>query len=280
MADQIIPITRPSGSPPTPASQPVVVASANKFPSEVINLPSKGWFYPVESPLSSGMLELKLMTAKEEDILTSRNLIQKNIVLDKLLESVIIDKRIVADDMFLCDRDAAFFATRRFAYGEEYDAQITCDRCTKETPVNINLSTMDNRPFDFEKYVKGENRFEFKLPVSSITLTYKMLTKRDNNAIDAEITGYEKISKEFSKVTTTRLNHIITSVDGNTDRSRIRRFVNEELKAKDSLEFRNHLRNSMPDLNTEFEFECSHCGAKRKEQTPMGISFFWPNGRV
>src|SRR5271157_3329790 len=119
--DQIIPITRPTINQPVPPPQ----KTESKFPTEVINLPSKGWFYSTDNPLSTGQIELKMMTAKEEDILTSPNLIQKNIVLDKLLESVVINKSINLDEMFICDRNAAFFALRRLAYGNIYDATLT-----------------------------------------------------------------------------------------------------------------------------------------------------------
>jgi len=276
MADQIIPITRPTISQPVPAPQKV----ESKFPTEVINLPSKGWFYPAESPLSTGTLELKMMTAKEEDILTSPNLIQKNIVLDKLLEAVTVNKAIVIDDMLICDRNAAFFAIRRLAYGDAYEATLTCGRCGKENNITINLDKMDNRPFDFEKYPKGENTFQFKLPYSGHTVTFKLLTKKDENLIDQELKGMEKVSKDLRKEITTRLGHIIVSLNGNTERAAIRRFVNEELVSKDSLALRTHLRETMPDIDTTFDFQCTNCNLERKEETPMGVSFFWPNTGV
>lgn len=274
MADQIIPITRPSVSQPAPPPQKL----ESKFPTEVINLPSKGWFYPPDSPLATGTLELKMMTAKEEDILTSRNLIQKNIVLDKLLESVVVNKAVPLDDMLVCDRNAAFFAIRRLAYGDQYEALLTCGRCAKENTITIDLSKMDNRPFDFEKYPKGSNNFEFKLPFSGINVTYKILCKKDENAIDVELVGMAKITKDFTREITTRLAHILTSVNGSTERTVIRKFVNDELLSKDSLALRTHIRDNMPDIDTTFDFSCSNCGLERKEETPMGVNFFWPNG--
>ena len=67
------------------------------FPTEVIELPSKGLLYPESNPLSSGKLEMKYMTAKEEDILSNQSYIQKGTVLDKLLESLITTKEIIVD---------------------------------------------------------------------------------------------------------------------------------------------------------------------------------------
>lgn len=275
MSDQnVIAITRPSVGAPVPPPQ----KAESKFPTEVINLPSKGWFYPPESPLSSGTLELKMMTAKEEDILTSKNLIQKNIVLDKLLESVVIDKTIKLDEMLIGDRNAAFFALRRLAYGDEYTANMTCGRCSKETQVAIDLSKMDNRPINVEEFPKGENNFTFKLPFSGVTLTYKLLNKKDQDAIEAQLLGLTKVHKDLSREVTTRLSFIISSVDGDSSKPRVVRFVNEELQARDSLAFRKHIKESMPDLDTTFDFVCAHCGLERKEETPLGVTFFWPNG--
>ena len=276
MADQIIPITRPTVSQPAPAPQ----KAESRFPTEVINLPSKGWFYPADNPLSTGQIELKMMTAKEEDILTSPNLNQKNIVLDKLLESVSVNKAINLDEMLICDRNAAFFAIRRLAYGDIYEATLTCGRCGKENTISIDLGKMDNREFDFTKYPKGENAFTFKLPYSGKTVTFKLLTKKDENLIDQELKGMEKVSKDLRREITTRLGHIITALDGNTERAAIRRFVNEELVSKDSLALRTHLREMMPDIDSTFDFQCTNCNLERKEETPMGVSFFWPNSGV
>ena len=147
----------------------------------------------------------------------------------------------------------------------------------KENNITIDLGKMDNKPFEFEKYPQGENSFTFKLPSSGITLTYKLLTKKDENAIEQELAGMAKVTKDFTREVTTRLGHIITAVDGVTERVRIRKFVNEELPSKDSLKFRTHIRETMPDLDTTFDFSCTHCGLERKEETPMGVSFFWPN---
>lgn len=273
MSDNILPITRPAGPAATaPVKQEV------KFPTEVISLPSKGWFYPPENRLSIGTIELKMMTAKEEDILTSRNLIEKNLVLDKLLESVIVDRSVNPEDLFNCDRNAIFFAVRRLAYGDNYDVQITCGRCGKDSPNSIDLSKMDNRPFDFDKYPRGKNAFDFTLPYSKKTVTFRMLTKKDETAIDDELKGLQKVSKEITREVTTRLSHIITAVDGEAETAKVRRFVNNELVSRDSLALRKHIRETLPDIDSTFHFVCPHCGAERREETPMGVNFFWPNG--
>lgn len=267
----LIQITRPS------VVNPVPTATEVKFPTEVINLPSKGWFYPENGPLSKGTIEIKMMTAKEEDILTSENLIKKNVVLDKLLESVLIDKTINPDDILVCDRNALFFALRRLAYGDEYNATITCARCQHENDVRIDLSKLDNKEIDFSLYPKGINLFEFELPSSKIKIGYKLLTKSDETKIERELETYKKLNPEISKEVTTRMTHTIVSVNGDKDLMKIRRFVNEELRARDSLALRLHIKETKPDIDSTFNFSCSNCGAERKEETPLGVTFFWPN---
>jgi hypothetical protein len=269
----IVTISKPGPRPvpPQPAKQ------ESTFPTEIISLPSKGWFYPESTPLSTGKLELKPMTAKEEDILTSRNLITKGVVLDKLLESLIVEKAVRADDMFNCDRNAAFVAIRRMAYGDEYKASITCPRCSADNPLKIDLGKMDNKPFDFEKYPKGKNEFDFELPMSKRTVTFRLLTKKDEDAIDAELKALQKVSTEVTSEITTRLKSVIIAVDGNPDKGNVRKFV-DEMRAGDSLALRNHIRSTTPDIDMSFDFQCRNGCPERREDVPLGVSFFWPNG--
>jgi len=270
---EIVPITKP-GSRPVP---PPAMKQDNTFPSEVISLPSKGWFYPENTPLATGQLELKPMTAREEDILTSKNLIQKGVVLDKLLESLIIEKAINPNDMFNCDRNAAFVAIRRMAYGDDYKASISCPKCGVDNPLTIDLGKMDNKPFPFETYPKGKNEFEFTLPVSKKAVTFRLLTKKDEDGIDAELKALQKVSTEVTSEITTRLKSVIIALDGNPDKVAIRRFA-DEMRAGDSLALRNHIRSMTPDIDMSFDFQCRSCGVERREDVPLGVSFFWPNG--
>ena len=91
-----------------------------KFPTQMVTLPSKSWFYDSANPLSSGEVEVKYMTAKEEDILTSQNLIKKGVVFDKLLDALVVSK-IKLDDMLIGDKNAVLIAARVLAYGKNYE---------------------------------------------------------------------------------------------------------------------------------------------------------------
>jgi T4 bacteriophage base plate protein len=247
-----------------------------KYPTDVIPLATKGWFYPEGHPLASGEIELKQVTAREEDILANQELIKKGKVLDKLMESVIVNKAIKIEDILIPDKNAIFIAIRRLAYGDTYSVSITCPECGKKHVIDVDLSKLDYKPFKFEEHSRGQNNFTFKLP-SGTVLTYKLLNAVDEQSIDAELTQLKKISKENSQELTTRLKYVITSVDGNPDRAGVRRFVEDRLTAKDSLALRKHMKETNPDVDMGFDYQCSECDFGRRMDVPIGASFLWPD---
>lgn len=258
------------------AQSDVAQAKDIKYPTDVIPLPTKGWFYPDTHPLASGEIELKQMTAREEDILANQELIKKGKVIDKLMESVIVNKSIRVEDLFIPDKDAILLAIRRLAYGDEYKVETTCPRCDKKNRLNINLSELKYKEFDFANQVKGQNNFTFKLP-SGVVVTYKLLTQIDSDSIDAELLQLKKISKEASAELTTRLKYTLTSVDGVADRPTVRKFIEERLSAKDSLALRKHIRENGPGVDMGFDFKCTECDHERRMDVPLGASFLWPD---
>jgi len=285
--DQTISITRPPQAPSVNVPDAVRLTSTKqaekpKYPSEVIGLPSEGYFYKENNPLNSGVVDVKYMTAKEEDILTSQNLIKKGVVLEKLLESLIVTPGVKIDDLLIGDKNALFIASRRLAYGDSYGPlEIKCPKCGKENNCTVDLSKVNNKEFDFEKYERGVNIFEFVLPASKVTLKYKLLTHRDESAIEQEITALNKINKSgASSEITTRLKKMIVSVDGNEDRQVVNKFVDQQLLSKDSLAFRSYVKENTPDIDLNFDFECEDCQHNERMGIPLSVSFFWPDSRV
>ena len=200
-----------------------------KFPTEVVDLPSKGLVYPKSNPLSSGKVEMKYMTAKEEDILTNQSYIERGIVMDKLLQSLIIDKEVNYEDIIVGDKNALLVAARILGYGGEYTFEY---RGEQET---VDLSELDNKPFDESLLVElNKNEFEFELPRTKQKITYKILNAKDEKLIEAELKGYKKINPKASPELSTRLKFIIQSVGGDTDKKSIRNFVDNFLLAQDS----------------------------------------------
>lgn len=249
-----------------------------KYPTEIVDLPSKGWFYPPEHPLASGKIEIKMMTAKEEDILTSQNLIKKGVVLKKLLDSLIVDKRVKQDDILLCDMNGIFVAVRRLAYGDQYGPlKIKCPNCQEECEHVVDLSLIEPRSFDFDKYPKGVNSFNFELPYSKKLISYKILTQKEDDMVDVEIKNMSRVNKERSSEVTTRLKYVLTSVDGDDDKVAIRKFIETELVSKDTLALRTHIRSNIPDLDMSFDFACPQCDHSGRQDIPMTIQFFWPS---
>jgi len=244
-----------------------------KFPTEMVELPSKGYFYVDGHPLSSGKVEVKYMTAKEEDILTSQNLIQQGTVIDKLLESLIVDKSIKIDDMLVGDKNAIMVAARILGYGKDYD--ITYD----EEEHTVDLSKLEPVDIDFTKFKKGLNEFEFKLPNSERNITFKLLNGNDEKAIESETKARKKVSKTYSAELTTRLKKMILAVDANREPSYINNFVDNEFLSRDSLAFRNYLSSITPDVDMTTKVVDS-TGKETEVVIPVTLRFFWPTAGI
>lgn len=249
-----------------------------KYPTEIVDLPSKGWFYPPGHPLSSGKIEIKMMTAREEDILTSQNLIKKGVVLQRLLDSLIVDKRVKQEEILLCDMNGIFVAVRRLAYGDQYGPlKMKCPSCGEECQHTVDLSTIEPKPFEFNNYPKGVNSFSFELPYAKKLVSWKILNQSEDDMADAEIKSMSKVNKERSTEVTTRLKYVITAVNGDDDKVAVRKFIETELVSRDTLALRTHIRANIPDLDMAFDFVCPNCDFSGRQGIPMEIGFFWPS---
>ena len=246
----------------------------NNFPTEEVNLPSKGYFYPKENPLSSGKVEMKYMTAREEDILTSPNLLRQGIAIDRLLESLIVDKDVNIGDMILGDKNALLVAARILAYGKEYKFDHIGEDGNAQT-ATIDLTTLGDKEVDFKNFTKGKNEFSFTLPNAKREVTFKILTHGDDKLIDAEARKLEKVASQLVKTITSRMKRIITSIDGNSEQAAVSNFVDNEFLSMDSLELRKHMVQITPDVNltTTAKFDDG-----REEEVAVEITaqFFWP----
>jgi hypothetical protein len=266
--------------PPVINSATLISKPPSLYPTEVIDLPSKGYFYSESDPLSSGKVEIKMMTAREEDILTNENLIKKGTVLDRFLKSILIDTSINIDNLLVADKNALFIASRRLSYGDTYGPiKIECKSCGEDNNnVNINLAEMVEKPYEFEQYTKNVNSFEYTLPYSKRVVRYKILTGKDENDIAEELKSLSRISNsKNSAEVTTHMKHIIVSIDGKEDRASINAFVDKELLARDSTDLRKHIRNNSLGIDTTFNFVCEHCSHEERVGMPFQVSFFWPD---
>jgi hypothetical protein len=248
------------------------VTNKSPFPTEIVELPSKGLVYPSTNPLSSGKIEMKYMTAAHEDILTNQSYIQNGTVLDKLIESLIVSK-INYGDIIVGDKNALLIAARVLGYGKDYEFTY------KGENVTVDLSTLEPKPIDESLFTPGKNEFEYELPASGTKITFKLLTHSDENKINQELQGLKKINKNASPESSTRFKYMITSVNGDSTTKTIREFVDNYFLAKDTRSLREYIKSIQPDIDMKFDFEGPN-GLEEGLTIPMGISFFWPDARI
>lgn len=240
-----------------------------KLPTETVELPSKGLIYPEDHSLSSGTVEMKYMTAREEDILTNQNYIKKGVVIDKLLQSLITSD-ISYDDLLVGDKNAIMIAARILSYGKDYDFNLG------NGLQSVDLSLFENKPIDESLYTRGQNEFSFQLPSTDNVVTFKLLTHGDEKKIEQEVKGMQKINKDNITEATTRLKHMITSINGSSDKKDIREFVDYGLLARDARALREEYVRVSPDIDLTVTYEDVD-GVDREATLPIGINFFWPD---
>lgn len=245
-----------------------------QLPTEMVELPSKGLLYPADSPLASGQIEMKYMTAKEEDILSNQNYIKQGTVFDKLIKSLIVTK-IDYEDLLLGDKNAILIAARILGYGKDYEIKITHPVTGEEEITVVDLSAIKQKEIDESLYKAGVNEFTFTLPASKNEVTFKLLTHKDESIIDQEIKGLKKAN--LSADVTTRLKHCIVAINGDREKKTIRDFVDNYLLAVDAKALREYMKKISPDLDLTFTFVASDGYTQEGVEIPIGISFFYPS---
>ena len=277
----------------------------HSFPTEEVILPSKGILYSKDSPLSKGDIEIKYMTAKEEDILTNQNYINNATVIDKLLQSLIVTP-INYDDLLIGDKNAILVAARILGYGSEYnfkykDQEVSIDLTDikdkefdeslminknvnefewKGQQVSIDLTKLKEQEINKDLAEEGKNEFFYTLPISKKQLTFKILNHGDDQKINKELEGLKKMNKNAASNITTRLKHQITSIDGNREQKDIRSFIDNEFLAQDARSFRKHVKSIGGDIDLNVDIEMPDGTHEESVSLPIGISFFWPDAEI
>ena len=244
-----------------------------KLPTENVELPSKGLIYPTENPLSSGVIEMKYMTAKEEDILSNQNFIRSGVVFDKLLRSLIVSK-IDYDDLCIGDKNAILIAARILGYGNDYQIKYPHPKTGEDEVITLDLAEIKNKDIDYS-LLQNKNEFTFVLPQSKNELVFKVLTHRDERVIEEELKGLKKVN--LSGDVTTRLKQAILAVNGDRDKKAVREFVENYLLASDARALREYMKKVNPDLDMTFTFIGSDGYTEEGVDLPLGVSFFYPN---
>jgi hypothetical protein len=249
------------------------------IPVEVVPLPSMGRVYPANSSLHGReTVDIRAMTAREEDILTSRALLKKGTVITELIKSCLTDKAINTSELLVGDRNALMVAVRITGYGAEYEVEVDCTECGSKTPHVFNLGELPIRRLEINPVEEGMNLFETVLPVCKKTVRFKFLTGRDEEEISATSEKQKKLALGTDTAVTTNLMYAIVAVDGVTDRAKLANFV-KMMPARDSLALRNFIRDNEPGIILKQEAACESCGHTEDLDMPLGVSFLWPSVR-
>ena len=245
-----------------------------KTPTQPLDLPSKGKLYPKDSPLSSGQVELYLPSAFHEDILTNRNYIQQGIVIDKFLQAIIATK-IDYNELLVGDKNAIMIGARILAYSSNYTFKYNNPVTKEPEDVTVDLSQLKEKEIDWSLVTEGVNEFDFTLPMSKVTVTFKILSHKDENNIEAELKGMQKISKNMSGDITVRLGNSIVAINGNRDQKTIRDFA-KNMPMQDSQALRRYITSVTPDILMKFDFTTKSGEVVEGLSIPMTVDFFWP----
>lgn len=251
------------------------------LPVAEVPLPSRGLVYP-DGPLAGAeTIEIKAMTAREEDILMNRTLVRKGTVVTELIKSCIVDKNIDVNSMISGDRNALMVAVRITGYGADYSPKVTCPSCESQQDFSVNLESLPVKELDLGKLKQvghGQNAFEFLLPLSKKTVIFKFLTGKEEERILQDIEAKRKKGIVQENLVTTKLMNSIVAIEGNTERGFINQFC-QHMPARDSLALRKVLDESEPGVDMSSDFVCNSCGHTEVLTVPLGPSFFWPNAK-
>lgn len=246
------------------------------IPVETVPLPSSGRVYNSNSSLHNAeTVDIKAMTAREEDILTSRALLKKGTVITELIKSCLIDRSVNPNELLSGDRNALMVAIRITGYGAEYKAEIECGECGVKSPHDFNLGELPVKRLAIEPVAPGSNLFEFALPKSKKVVKFRFLTGRDEEEITALAEKQKKLGLSTESNVTTNLMHSIVSIDGVEDRSKIANFI-KYMPARDSLSLRNYIKDNEPGVIMKQETSCPSCGHTEEVTMPLGVNFLWP----
>jgi len=247
-------------------------------PTEFVELPSKGLCYPEGHPLhNEETIEIKFMTAKEEDILSSRALLKKGIAIERFIQSVIVDRSIKAKDLLVGDRNAILIAARTSGYGNIYETQVGCPACGEKSHFTFDLNNKKVLETENNEDVTsiGDGTFKIVMPYSKFNIVFRLLNGADEAYLTATASTKKK-TKKGDSVLMEQYERMIVSIEGHADRSIVKRYV-DNMPTLDSRHLRKCYKSVTPDVNIKENFECSSCGHEQEMEVPFGADFFWPD---
>tara|TARA_R100000008_G_C3570705_1_gene161919 strand:+ start:198 stop:1061 length:864 start_codon:yes stop_codon:yes gene_type:complete len=273
----------PDQTPPVEALTGTAEQAPLQFvtPTEFVELPTKGELYPESHPLhGQETVEIRYMTAKDEDILASKTLLKKGIAVDRFIQNVLVDKKVKVEDLIIGDKNAIIVAARITGYGSEYEAKITCPACMEVSDQSFDLDevgVLDAAETD-EITRTTNNTFLVTVPKSGVQVEFRPLTSKDELHL-SQMTENKRRKKLPESLLTDQLKQFIVSVNGSEDRSHINQFINS-MPTLDSHFLRTAYRKAIPNLDLIQTFTCQACSYEADTEVPFTAEFFWPKRRV
>ena len=250
-------------------------------PTEFVELPSRGLYYPDDHPLKGQeVVEIRHMTAKDEDILTSRSLLKKGLAIDRLLQNILVDKGINVDSLLVGDKNSILVQTRIHAYGADYETRVLCPSCTTEGQNNFDLMRVGlNYGDDWgELNIEGPtetNTFLIALPKTGRKAEARLLSGHDEKRVMKVIENRRKHNLSETPVTT-QMKQFVVSIDGHTDKTELNNFI-DNMPTLDAQYLRVAYNRIVPNIDMALPFHCAECGTESRLEVPFTAEFFWPN---
>ena len=245
------------------------------IPTEFIDLPSKGKFYPADHPLHNvETMEIKYMTAKDTDILTSSSLLKKGVAIDRMLENILVDKTIKVNDLLIGDKNALIIGARISGFGEGYGVEVECSTCGTKNDQVFDLKEAQPKEVDPEIKFSDQGTFFIKLPQTEVEVECRLLTAADEHKLLGVADKKKKLNLPDS-IITDQCKSFIVSLNSVTERSVVDEFV-ESMPARDANYLRKEYEKVRPDVSMLYSFECNLCSADNSVELPFTATFFWP----
>ena len=248
-------------------------------PTEFVELPSQGKFYSESHPLyEKDSIEVRQMTAKEEDMLTSRTLLKKGVALDRVISSLIVNRSIDPDSLLVGDRNAIIIATRVAGYGHMYETKVTCPSCGENQEYSFDLNSANiydgSDAKDLGVQFNNDGTFNTTLPRTGVDVQFRLLTGRDEKTF---LNGMQSDRKAKSEKNVTRqLSAIVVSLNGDTS-MQAKQYFTDNVPSIDSRHLRLVYRLAAPNVDLTQHFECSECSHEQEMEVPLSADFFWTN---
>ena len=264
---------------PVLADPPVMLTADTGFsfttPTEFVDLPSRGKFYPEGHPLhNADSVEIRYMTAKDEDILTSSSLLKKGVAIDRMLENILVNKAVKVDSLLIGDKNALILAARITGYGAEYRTSVNCPICAAKNDHEFNLSEITAKDTPIDISLSEGGKFLLTLPKSKVQVEVRLMTGSDEKELTL-LAERRKKNNLPEAALTDQFKRIITAVNGNIEQNNISQFV-DNMPAADSRFLRSTYGDVTPNIDMNQNFTCTSCGFEEEVSVPFTADFFWP----